>query len=120
MEPRRWKRRGSGRATFVRSPHAIWFYPATKLPPVSSAACEPVWRPSTKWCFDNDLAATANAGVGFSCAATAIADNAIAASTADGSLDSGNDASPIAGISRVRRGERITATDNENTAGAGA
>jgi hypothetical protein len=70
-------------ATFVRSPHAIWFYPATKLPPVSSAACEPVWRTSAQWCFDNDLAATPNAGAVSFCAAAAIAGKAIVASPAD-------------------------------------
>ena len=75
-EPRRWKQRGSGSATFMRRPPSKLVLPWHEPLPLSKAACVGGWRFMGKWCSGREFVAARDAKRRFGSVRTAIADSA--------------------------------------------
>ena len=111
-EPRCWKQRGSGSATFMRRPPSKLVLPWHEPLPLSKAACAGGWRFMEKWCSGREVVAARHAKRHSGFVRTAIADSAIAVRLAARKLDAGNAALPTTATSGVWRADSIIAIGN--------
>jgi hypothetical protein len=115
-EPRCWKQRGSGLATFMRRPPSK-LVPPSHEPLLLSKAAASVggWRFLEKWFSGRGFVAARDARRCSGFVRTAIADSAIAVRLAARKFDASNTALLTAATSGVWRAGSITATGNVRT-----